>query len=115
MNSSPGHDDENVKILKEVIICPLNCIGKISLETGSFPDQCKISKIGPIFKKGETNKLGNYRRVSVLPAVSKIFERLIYNRLITFVGQLNIINSNPCGFRKNYSTSLLEFYQYFCQ
>ena len=63
----------------------------VTLGTGSFPDQCKIAKIVPIFKKGEVNKFSNHRPVSVLPAVSKIFERLMYNRLITFIDQLNII------------------------
>ena len=104
-NSSPGHDDINIKV-KEVIIGPLTHICKISLGTGSFPDQCKIAKIVPIFKKGEVNKFSNYRPVLVLPAVSKIFERLMYNRLIKFIDQLNIINGNQFGFRKNYSTSL---------
>ena len=101
-NSSPGHDDINIKVLKaikEIIIGPLTHICKISLGTGSFPDQC-------FFKKGEVNKFSNYRPVSVLPAVSKIFERLIYCRLIKFIDQLNIINGNQFGFRKNYSTSL---------
>jgi hypothetical protein len=71
-----------------------------------FPDQCKIAKVVPIFKKGETNKFSNYRPVSVLPAISKILERLMYNRLIKFVDHFNIIQSNQFGFRKNYSTSL---------
>ena len=108
-NSSPRHDDINIKVLKsikEVIIGPLTHVCSISLGTGSFPDQCKIDKIVPIFQKGEVNKFSNYRPVSVLPAVSKIFERLMYNRLIKFIDQLNIIDGNQFGFRKNYSTSL---------
>ena len=76
------------------------------METGSFPDECKIAKILPIFKKGEANEFSNYKPVSVLPEVSEIFERLMHNRLIKFIDQLNIINSNQFGFRKNHSTSL---------
>jgi len=108
-NSSPGYDDINIKVLKavkDVIISPLTHICKILLDTGIFPDQCKIAKVVPIFKKGEANKVCNYRPVSVLPAISKILERLMYNRLIKFIDHFNIIKSNQFGFRKNYSTSL---------
>ena len=50
--------------------------------------------------------MSNYRPVSVLPIFSKIFERVVYNRLISYVDRLNILTENQYGFRKDHSTSL---------
>ena len=52
-----------------------------SFLTGFFPDELKISKVTPVFKKGDKNEAGNYRPISILPAFSKIYERAIYARL----------------------------------
>ena len=69
---------------------------------GKFPDQLKKADVSPVFKKGNHNDKTNYRPVSILPSLSKIYERLIYN-------QINHMTENPlsvfqCGFRKKYST-----------
>jgi retron-type reverse transcriptase len=54
----------------------------------------------------------NYRPVSILPIFSKIFERVIYNRLLSYINKFNILNDNQFGFRKDHSTSsaLLQLY-----
>ena len=57
-----------------------NCINK-SIETGYFPDSLKEANITPIFKKDDPLDKSNYRYFSILPLISKVFERLIYNQL----------------------------------
>jgi len=50
--------------------------------------------------------VSNYRPISVLPAFSKITERLVYNRLIEFLNKYNILSTSQYGFRKKFSTTL---------
>lgn len=57
-----------------------NCINQ-SINTSYFPDCLKTANITPVFKKDEPLKKLNYKRVSVLPLLSKVFERFIYNQL----------------------------------
>ena len=75
------------------------------MEKGVFPEVLKTSKITPIYKKDDPQKFGNYRPVSVLPIFSKIFEKIIYSRLYSFLTTMNVIYDNQFGFRNNHSTS----------
>ena len=70
----------------------------------------KIAKISPIFKKGDKSILSNYRPISILPCFSKIFERIMYNRLNTYLADNNVLFNKQFGFRAGYSTehALLE-------
>lgn len=76
-----------------------NCVAH-----GIFPDCFKVSKIIPIFKKGDKQSVENYRPISIIPVVAKIFEKLVKKRLIDYLESYKIINSNQYGFRKNKST-----------
>ena len=60
---------------------PLHYNYNISLQTGVFPEEIKIARVTPIFKRGEVSDLGNYRLISVLCCFSKILEKIMYNRL----------------------------------
>jgi hypothetical protein len=64
-----------------------------------------IAKVVPIHKKGKLSEFSNYRPISVLPALSKIYERLIYNRILEFFDKHEIFSNNQFGFRNKYSTS----------
>ena len=64
----------------------------------------KIAKILPLHKGNSVLHEGNYRPISLLPIFSKIFERLIYNRLIDFIDEHNILSELQFGFQKNKST-----------
>ena len=75
------------------------------MEIGIFPDVLKRGLISPIFKKGDSRYLDNYRPVSTLPIFSKIYEKLLYNRLYSFFAANNIIYNKQFGFRRNHSTS----------
>ena len=65
---------------------------------GKFPDQLKKDDVSPVFKKGNLNDKTNYQPVSILPSLSKIYERLIYNQ-INHMAE-NALSIFQCGFPK---------------
>ena len=73
-----------------------------SLETSVFPEELKNADVIPVFKKGSRNDIENYRPVSILPNISKIFERCIYKQLYSYFD--NFLSKYQTGFRKGYST-----------
>lgn len=102
-----GLDKVTMNVIKETasLICsPLVHIFNLSLSSGSVPDQMKCARVIPLFKSGLTSLFTNYRPVFVLPAFSKILEKLVYNRLIKYLEKYDILSSNQYGFRKNHST-----------
>jgi hypothetical protein len=108
-NKSSGPDGLNCGLLKEnaYLLCgPLSYMYNLSLISGIVPDKFKIAKVVPIFKKGSTTQLGNYRPISLLSIFNKLLEKVVYSRLINFLTKNNIIYKYQFGFRKNYSTSL---------
>ena len=72
---------------------------------GIFPNILKSGCITPIFKKGDSRFMNNYRPISTLPLFGKILEKIIYNRLYNFLQSNNVIYENQFGFRKQHSTS----------
>jgi hypothetical protein len=75
------------------------------MKDGIFPDDLKVGRISPIYKKDNEELLENYRPVSTLAVFGKIFEKLIYNRLSSFLQSQNTMYENQYGFRKHHSTS----------
>ena len=105
--SSSGHDgisNKIVKLLKNKISKPLTVIINQMLKTGIFPDSFKTSKIVPLFKKGDHGLLTNYRPISLLPTISKVFERVIYDQMYLYFNNNNLLAYEQFGFRKNHST-----------
>ena len=88
-----------------------NCINK-SIETGCFPDSLKAASITPIFKKDDPLDKTNCRPVSILPLISKVYERLIYNQLSEY--SESFLSHIICGFRKAHSTqhALFKLFQF---
>lgn len=82
-----------------------------SVEIGKFPSALKVARVMPIFKSGEKSSVANYRPISVLPVVSKIFEKLMSKRLNGFLTRFNIQKENQFGFTKEHNTSdaIVEF------
>ena len=76
-------------------------------ETGIFPSSLKLGNITPIFKKDDPLDKSNYRPVSILPLLSKVYERIIYNQLSQHSEQF--LNSILCGFRKCHNTQHPHF------
>ena len=89
-NKSTGFDDISscvVKFCASVIFNPLKYIFNLSLQTGIFPNEMKIARVSPTFKKGEELFFTNYRPISELPYFSKLLERIMYNRLYNNAGK----------------------------
>ena len=93
---------ENTQQLSKLLTHLIN----LSLEHGIFPKQLKIANLIPIFKSGEVENLGNYRPVSLLTTVSKVYERAFYNRLLSFITKYKILYELQFGFRKSHSTHM---------
>ena len=93
-----------VKLLKNEISKPLTVIINQMLKTGIFPDSFKTTKIVPLFKKGDHGLLTNYRPISLLPTISKAFERVIYDQMYLYFNNNNLLADELFGFRKNHST-----------
>ena len=70
----------------------------------------KIVKLLPTFKNGKKSITSNYRQISVLPCFSKILERIMYNRLYSYLTENNILFNKQFGFQADHSTehALLE-------
>ena len=77
-----------------------------SIVTGIFPNKLKIANVTPIFKKGDPTVIENYRPISLLPALSIVFERVIYNQINNYFVSNNLYYECQYGFRKNHSTEL---------
>lgn len=89
-----------------LISTPLSFIFNKCLFAGYFPDQLKISKIIPVFKKGDKTKCQNYRPISIVPVFSKVFESLILRQLNTFFEGNKLITDSQFGFRAGRSTTM---------
>ena len=96
------------QILKEfnsLFSIPISLIFNMSLESGVFPQKMKIALVIPIFKKGDNQDCNNYRPISLLPNISKLFEKLIHNRLSKFLEENKCLFSKQFGFRNKHSTT----------
>ena len=104
---SSGLDGISAKLLKDAahnIAGPLVDIFNLSLRTGIFPDDWKLAKVTPVFKDGNRNICGNYRPISVISVVAKVFEKLVYQQLKSFMIKNNILMDLQSGFRAKHST-----------
>ena len=108
-NKSAGSDNLKPGIIRLVIhhiVQPLTHISNLSFITGIFPNRLKIAKVVPIYKKDDPHVYENYRPISILPCISKIIERLMFNRIIAFLDKHNILFDDQYGFRPGHSTEL---------
>ena len=104
---APCFDNVSMYVIKksfDLLVQPLANIINLSLCTAIFPEKLKIAKVIPIFKTGEQNSFTNYRPISLLSNSSKFFEKVMHNRLTSFIERHEIIYSLQFGFRKRHST-----------
>ena len=107
INKAHGHDGLSSRILKmcdDSIGTPLFIIYKNCISKGYFPKKWKKANVSPIYKKNEKNLVTNFRPISLLPICGKIFEKLIYDNLYTYIYGNNFISDKQSGYRKGDST-----------
>lgn len=106
-SKSPGLDKISNKLLKSAgnaIIDSLVYIFNLSINNGIFPEEMKLAKVTPIYKSGEKTDCDNYRPISVISAVAKIFEKIIYIQFNDYLNNNQIISKHQSGFRTQHST-----------
>lgn len=99
-----GMNASIIKAAKNDLSQPLERLINVCIKEGYFPDQLKIGRVVPVHKKGDMNDCRNYRPISVLPIISKIFEQVIANRLAEYLENKNYLVREQHGYRKNKST-----------
>jgi hypothetical protein len=75
-----------------------------SFSEGTFPDILKVARVIPIFKAGRRDIIANYRPISTLHFLSKVFEKIVFNRMVAFFNKFDVISAHQFGFRRGRST-----------
>ena len=104
--NSHGYDNISNIMLKWIadeLLTPLCIIINQSLETGQFPTVMKLADVVPLFKSKDRSLETNYRPISLLSTMSKILEKVVYNRVYNFLDQTGQISNKKYGFRAKHS------------
>ena len=99
-----GISNKLLKFCEPVISPILTILINRCMSYGYFPEQLKVAKIVPIYKEGDRDSFSNYRPISLLSPISKIFERIIYSRIYSYIEKFHLLNDNQFGFRKKRKT-----------
>ena len=106
LDTSKASGPENVpnklyKIIAPILSPNLSKIFNQCYEVGIFPSILKSAKVIPVYKSGPKDQINNYRPISILSPIAKIFEKLLYNGLEKFLSSNKVITNQQFGFRKN--------------
>ncbi len=93
-----------LKLSAEVIGPSLTWIYNLSIKTGIYVDEWKKAWVIPIFKSDDRQRCENYRPISILPIVSKILERSVFNQIYKFLNDNSLLSKHQSGFRPKHST-----------
>ena len=106
-SKSSGPNGIPTKIMQMIsnICVPLSKIYNIPIPTGTHPDKLKHANVIPIFKEGSRLIISNYRPISLLSNLNKIFEKIMYKRIYAFLEKHNILYDLQFGFRAKHSTT----------
>ena len=82
----------------------------VAITLSLFPHEWKTARVIPLYKNGQRNLPGNYRPISVLPVISKIMERILYDQLYNYLTKFELLSDCQFGFRKFHytATALLD-------
>ena len=103
-----GYDsiaNEYIKNTKHILIPVYEALFNIILDTGNFPEQWTVGIIKPVYKnKGNSNDVNNFRPITILSCLGKLFTSILNNRLSNYLEESMLLLENQAGFRKDYST-----------
>jgi len=106
-SKSKGHDDITSNLLKELkysIALPLSILINRTLNEGIFPEALKIAKVIPLYKSKSRDIVSNYRPISILSNISKIYEKVIHKRLYAYLNSNLYLDPLQFGFKPKHST-----------
>ena len=107
VNKATGLDEISCRLLKEAaqIVTPsLTFIINLSFKCGIFPIEWKAAKVLPVYKEGAQSNPDNYRPISVLPVISKIIEKIVFNQFYDYLLNNNLLVQTQHEFRPKHST-----------
>ena len=108
-SNSSGPDETTlscVKISAPILIPELNRIFNLSLSSSIYPHKSKVAKVIPIHKNCDHTYVNNYRPISILNTINKLFEKILHKRLTKYIEGIDLIYKYQFEFRKNHSTEL---------
>ena len=116
INKSVCHDEINNRIIKNTgstTVPYLETLYNKCMRSGVYPDCFKTAQVTPLFKGGDKLDLGSYRPISLLPALGKLFEKIILVRMMYFLDKHDLISNHQFGFRPKYTTeyAILDVYE----
>lgn len=113
-SAGPGPDgieSKFIKLASSVISSPLAVLFNMSFTTCDVPSAWKASKVIPLHKGGDMQNVNNYRPISIINCVVKLFEKIIFDQISNYLTRNNLLSQYQSGFRKHFSTTsaLLKF------
>lgn len=106
-NKAPGSDGIKAEILKEIveeISAQLSFLINKVIDTGICPSAFKTAIIKPLFKKGDKTEPSNYRPISIISNLAKVFEKILKVRINNYTKKYNLISDRQYGFQQHKST-----------
>ena len=109
---APGYDEINIDILNLCLpwYIRFGIFLNLSLLHGVFPNELKIANVLPLFQSDDPMKFSNYRPVSLLSILSKIFEKAMYSRWVNFLEMHKILSEKQFGFHKKKTFNIYGTY-----
>ena len=114
---STGFNDISARFIRDgapILKIQITFIVNLSITSGTVPDDMKVARVKPLYKKNSSLEAGNYRPVSILSVVSKILEKSVYSQLVQFLDENELLFEFQSGFRSKYSTDtcLIHLFDY---
>ena len=94
-----------IRVASPIIADSLTKIFNKAIRNECVPHDWKIARVITLHKKGPRNLLNNYRPISILPIVSKVFEKVLYEQLYNYLIANNLLSNKQFGFRRFHSTT----------
>ena len=99
-----GMNSVMLKKIINLVVSPMTRLFNRCITERWFPDVFKLACVSPVYKKGDVEDLSNYRPISILPVIGKVFERLLKDQLVQYLEHVALLNTAQHGFRAGRST-----------
>lgn len=100
-----GLSVELLKSVKDILISPLSKLINAVINESVYPSALKLAKVVPIYKKGDEFDCSNYRPISLIPALSKVVEKILFMQILNFLNKNHLLTNKQFGFTKGLSTT----------